>query len=96
MSLRKLKYLEVLDISHLDHITQDSIHDALCCEKRPSLSRLCLSSTPISPDSIILLSEMAPNLQHLDISMCVFGTNDKSVQVRKNIIIIPLTNVVLQ
>ncbi|KAK3882857.1 hypothetical protein Pcinc_012790 [Petrolisthes cinctipes] len=47
---------------------------------RPSLRELNLASLPLEWRVVASLPSLAPSLTHLDLSMCVAGVNDKSIQ----------------
>lgn len=79
-ALRQLKYLEELNISHLEAVSSESIEEALGKEPRPELKWLNIASLDLEWSAVASIATMAPNLVHLDVSMCVTGVNDKSVQ----------------
>ncbi|XP_068241934.1 uncharacterized protein [Palaemon carinicauda] len=78
--LRQLKHLEELNISHLEAVSSESVEEALGKEPRPKLKWLSVASLDLEWKAVASIAAMAPNLLHLDISMCVAGVNDKSVQ----------------
>lgn len=49
---------------------------------RPSLRELNLASLPLEWRVVASLPSLAPSLTHLDLSMCISGVNDKSIQVK--------------
>ncbi|XP_071529960.1 uncharacterized protein [Panulirus ornatus] len=79
-ALGHLKHLEELNISHLETITSQSVDEALGKEPRPSLQVLNLASLPLEWKTVANLASVAPNLVHLDVSICVSGINDRSIQ----------------
>ena len=80
-ALSQLKYLEELNISHLEAVNSLSVEEALGKEVRPSLTLLNLASLSLEWKVVASLATVAPNLTHLDISMCVSGVNDRCIQV---------------
>lgn len=84
-SLSQLKCLEELNISHLESISSESVEEAIGKEVRPSLYLLNLASLSLEWRVIANLATVAPNLTHLDISMCVSGVNDRSIQVSHHV-----------
>ncbi|XP_053643192.1 F-box/LRR-repeat protein 2 isoform X2 [Cherax quadricarinatus] len=79
-ALGQLRNLEELNISHLEAITSKSVEEALGKEPRPGLRVLNLASLTVDWKTIENLPTVAPNLEHLDVSMCISGINDKSIQ----------------
>lgn len=79
-NLSQLKCLEELNISHLESVGSDSVEEAIGKEVRPSLYLLNLASLSLEWRVIANLATVAPNLTHLDVSMCVSGVNDRSIQ----------------
>lgn len=73
--------MEELNISHLESISSVSVEEAIGKEVRPSLYLLNLASLSLEWKVIANLATVAPNLTHLDVSMCVSGVNDRSIQV---------------
>lgn len=88
-ALGQLKYLAELNISHLETLTSQSVDEALGKEPRPSLQVLYLASLPLEWKTIARLASVTPNLVHLDVSMCVSGINNRSIQVRTSIFSMP-------
>lgn len=80
-NLSQLKSLEELNISHLESVNSESVEEAIGKEVRPSLYLLNVASLFLEWKVIANLATVAPNLTHLDISMCVSGVNDRSIQV---------------
>ena len=62
--IKELKKLIVLDI-YISRISTGGIREALWCEERPSLQKLCLPDLKLSEKDLRLLITMAPNLYHL-------------------------------
>ncbi|XP_042205551.1 dynein regulatory complex subunit 6-like isoform X2 [Homarus americanus] len=79
-ALGQLKHLEELNISHLEAVTSESVEEALGKEPRPTLRVLNLASLPLSWKTVANMATLTPNLIHLDVSMCISGINDKSLQ----------------
>ncbi|XP_069181420.1 F-box/LRR-repeat protein 2 isoform X2 [Procambarus clarkii] len=79
-ALGQLRNLEELNISHLESVTSESVEEALGKEVRANLRVLNLASLPVDWKVIAKLPSIAPNLVHLDVSMCITGINDKSLQ----------------
>lgn len=79
-ALGQLKCLEELNISHLEAITSQCVEEAIGKEVRSSLTLLNLASLPLDWKVVASLATVAPNLTHLDVSMCVSGVNDRSIQ----------------
>lgn len=80
-ALRQVKCLEELNISHLESVTSESVEEALGTEPRPHLEWLSVASLNLEWKCVASIAAMAPNLVHLDVSMCITGVNDRSVQV---------------
>ena len=80
-ALRNLRCLEELNISHLEAVTSESVEEALGKDPRPTLKWLNIASLDLQWSVVASIADMAPNLTHLDVSMCITGINDKSVQV---------------
>ena len=57
------------------------MEEAIGKEERPTLRLLNLASLSLDWKVVASLATMAPNLTHLDESMCVSGVNDRSIQV---------------
>ncbi|KAL7635629.1 UNVERIFIED_CONTAM: hypothetical protein RMT77_013446 [Armadillidium vulgare] len=79
-NLARLKSLEKLDISHLDVHRWESIHLALAKLQRPNMRWLSVASLSIQWETVLALADTMPNLRHLDLSMCVMGVTDRSIQ----------------
>ncbi|KAG0728896.1 F-box/LRR-repeat protein 2 [Chionoecetes opilio] len=79
-ALSQLRFLEELNISHLEAVNSVSVEEAIGKEVRPSLSLLNLASLSLEWKVIANLAIVAPNLTHLDVSMCISSVNDRSVQ----------------
>lgn len=86
-ALSQLKCLEELNISHLEAINSQCVEEAIGKEVRPSLNLLNLASLNLEWKVVANLATVAPNLTHLDLSMCVSGVNDRSIQVSDQVII---------
>lgn len=80
-ALSQLKYLEELNISHLEAVNSACVEEAIGKEERPTLRLLNLASLSLEWRVVASLATVAPNLTHLDVSMCVSGVNDRSIQV---------------
>lgn len=79
-ALSQLKYLEELNISHLETVNSACVEEAIGKEERPTLKLLNLASLSLEWRVVASLATVAPNLTHLDVSMCVSGVNDRSIQ----------------
>ncbi|XP_045127178.1 F-box/LRR-repeat protein 14-like isoform X3 [Portunus trituberculatus] len=79
-ALSQLKYLEELNISHLEAVNSACVEEAIGKEERSTLRLLNLASLSLEWKVIAKLATVAPNLTHLDVSMCVSGVNDRSIQ----------------
>uniref|UniRef100_A0A0P4VX65 F-box domain-containing protein n=1 Tax=Scylla olivacea TaxID=85551 RepID=A0A0P4VX65_SCYOL len=78
--LGQLKHLEELNISHLEAVNSACVEEAIGKEERPTLRLLNLASLSLEWKVVASLATVAPNLTHLDVSMCVSGVNDRSIQ----------------
>ena len=77
ISLKNLKYLEVLDI-RMNQISPKIVKQGLCTEIRSSLLRVCLPKTTFKVKDLESLLEIAPNLNHL----CIKWYNREDIEVR--------------
>lgn len=84
-NISRLHFLEYLNISHLDVKKWESIHEALGKISRPTMKHLNVSSLPIQWETVEAFGTLMPNLEHLDLSMCILGATDKSIQVKISI-----------
>ena len=79
ISLKNLKYLEVLDI-RMNQISPKIVKQGLCTEIRSSLLRVCLPKTTFKVKDLEILLEIAPNLNHV----CIRKKNREEIEVRNN------------
>ena len=77
ISLKNLKYLEVLDIK-MHPIYPEIVIQGLCTVKRLSLLRVCLPRTTFKVKDLEILLENAPNLNH----MCTSWNSREDIEVR--------------
>ncbi|CAL4123154.1 unnamed protein product [Meganyctiphanes norvegica] len=80
VTLSELKILEKLDLSNLENITSKSIEIALLGFIRPTLSWLSLAALQLDWSVVEGLATSAPNLTSLDLSSCIGGVSDKTLQ----------------
>ena len=75
--MKNLKHLQVLDI-RTPKLSSEGIHEALCNEERPLLTKLCLPRTKLDINTLEQLVVMNPNLEHL----CTSKENQANIEVR--------------
>ncbi|XP_063822148.1 F-box/LRR-repeat protein 14-like [Ostrinia nubilalis] len=81
IELRKLKKLNSLNIAQCDLITKVGFEKGICHEVNNELQDLNISALNLDQETLIMISEKLPKLKFLDISFCLNGVTDKSIQV---------------